>query len=97
MGYHDRKGDVAAFGDAAAADLCLAFSPDGRHLASAGFDFVVRVWEATTGKEVQALKDHDWPIHGVAFSPDGRHLASCSADSTVRVWDWTTGQELPRP
>ena len=72
----------------------MAFSPDGRHLASAGFDFTVRVWDATTGKEVQALKGHDWPIHGVAFSPDGRHLASCSADSTVRVWDWTTGQEL---
>jgi WD40 repeat protein/serine/threonine protein kinase len=77
-----------------AAPLCLAFSPDGRHVASAGFDFTVRVWDATTGKEVQALKDHDWPVFGVAFSPDGRHVASGSGDSTVRIWDWTTGKEL---
>jgi WD40 repeat protein len=73
--------------------ICVAFSPDGRHFASAGFDFIVRVWDAATGREVQALKEHDWPIHGVAFSPDGRHLASCSADSTVRVWDRATGEQ----
>jgi WD40 repeat protein/serine/threonine protein kinase len=76
-------------------DLCLTYSPDGRHVASAGFDYVVRVSEATTGKKVRDLEGHDWPIHGVAFSPDGRHIAACSADSTVRVWDWTTGQALP--
>jgi WD40 repeat protein/serine/threonine protein kinase len=74
--------------------LCLAFSPDGRHISSAGFDFIVRVWDVTTAQEVQAFKGHNWPIWEVAFSPDGRHLASGSADSTVRVWDWTTGQEL---
>src|SRR5262249_38829314 len=50
--------------------FCLAFSPDGGHVASAGWDFDVRVWEATTGKGVQVLKDHNWPIFGVAFSPD---------------------------
>jgi len=73
----------------------LAFSPDGGHIASAGYDFIVSVWDATTGEEVRAFKDHDWPICGVAFSPDGRHLASCGGDSTVRVWDWTTGEALP--
>jgi len=87
--------ETRSFPRQAGPDLCLAFSPDGRHVASAGFDYVVRVWEATTGKEVRALKGHDWPIHGMALSPDGRHIASCGADSTVRVWDWTTGQALP--
>jgi eukaryotic-like serine/threonine-protein kinase len=87
--------ETCSFRGHASPNLCLAYSPDGRHVASAGFDYVVRVWEATTGKEVRALKGHEWPVHGVAFSSDGRHIASCSADSTVRVWDWTTGQALP--
>jgi WD40 repeat protein len=74
--------------------LCVAFSPEGQHVASAGMEFVVRVWDAATGNEVQALTGHEWPVHGVAFSPDGHHLASCSADTTVRIWDRTNGQEL---
>jgi WD40 repeat protein len=73
----------------------VAFSPDGRHAASAGYGFTVHVWDTTTGKLVRSLEGHTWVIWGVAFSPDGRHLAACSADSTVRVWDWTTGEALP--
>jgi eukaryotic-like serine/threonine-protein kinase len=84
---------ISTFKNQTKGDLCVAFSPDGQHVATAGFDFAVRVWDATTGSEVQSHQDHEWPIHGVAFSPDGRLLASCSADSTVRIWDWTTQRE----
>jgi len=73
--------------------MCLAFSPGGGHLATAGYDQTVRVWNATTAQEVAALKGHSWPIFAVAFCPDGRHLASGGGDSTVRIWDWTTGKE----
>lgn len=86
--------EIYSFPGHIAFPLCVAFSPDGEHVASAGMDPIVRVWEATTGKEVQALEGHDWPVHGVTFSPDGRSVASCSADRTVRVWDRTTGQQL---
>jgi eukaryotic-like serine/threonine-protein kinase len=89
--------ETRGFRDHSNRDLCLAFSPDSRHLASAGFDRAVRVCEVTTGKDVQpAFRHHSWPIFGVAFRPpDGRYLASCSGDSTVQVWVWPTG-EAPR-
>src|SRR5262249_42901925 len=71
----------------------VAFSPDGRRLATASDDETVRVWDAVTGQEALALKGHTREVTSVAFSPDGKRLASASSDKTVRVWDTVTGRE----
>jgi WD40 repeat protein len=65
----------------------VAFSPDGKRLASASADKTVRVWDADRGQEVLVLTGHTGLVTAVAFSPDGTRLASASVDKTVRIWD----------
>jgi WD40 repeat protein/serine/threonine protein kinase len=72
----------------------VAWSADGKRLASAGGDNTVRIWEAESGQLLHTLRGHTVAVSGVAFSPDGQRLASCSWDQTVRVWDVVAGTEL---
>jgi WD40 repeat protein len=70
----------------------VAFSPDGKTLASAGDDQSVKLWDVATGQERASLRGHGQAVMSVAFSPDGRTLASASADKTVRLWGMATGK-----
>jgi WD40 repeat protein/serine/threonine protein kinase len=69
--------------------LSVAFSPDGKCLASASADKTVKVWDAATGQATLTLKGHTDKVNSLAFSPDGQRLASGSDDETVRIWDAT--------
>ncbi len=68
-------------------DSRLAFSPDGRTLASGGAGGAVKLWDVTTGRNLAVRPGHTALVSAVAFSRDGRTLASGSWDGTVRVWD----------
>jgi WD40 repeat protein len=77
-----------------AAVRCVAFSPDGRTLASGSQDNTVRLWNVSTGSQLNTLVGHSSGVMSVAFSPNGRELASGSADSTVRVWEPESGAQV---
>jgi RNA polymerase sigma factor (sigma-70 family) len=91
--YNQRKGEQTQ--TAQRLGCSLAFSPDGRMLATAAQgkncdgvpDREVRLWEVASGKEVGRLIGHQAPVRAVAFSPDGKTLATGSDDLTCLVWD----------
>ena len=67
----------------------LSFSPDGRRLASAGFDAKIKIWDTESGLELLTLNGHTSWIWKTHFSPDGRRVLSCGRDKTLRLWDAT--------
>jgi WD40 repeat protein/serine/threonine protein kinase len=76
------------------ASVNIAFSPDGKRLATGGDENTVKIWDVKTGKELQTLRGHNGDVYTVAFSPDdqGRWVASAGEDSAVKVWNSRTGK-----
>ncbi|KAG9075842.1 hypothetical protein FS749_012450, partial [Ceratobasidium sp. UAMH 11750] len=72
---------------------CVAFSPDGAHIAAGSDDATIHVWNVLTGQTVGApFKGHTGPIRSLAYSPDGKNIATSSTDGTIRIWDTHTGR-----
>jgi WD40 repeat protein len=69
----------------------VAFSADGRLLASSSCDNTIKLWDPSTGVLKNTLEGHSDLVHPVAFSADGRLLASSSCDNTIKLWDPSTG------
>ena len=75
--------------------LTVAYSPDGKTLASSGSsDGTIQLWNANNGKRLRTLKGHKEMVRTLAFSPDGKTLVSGSDDDTLRAWNTNTGRML---
>ncbi|WP_414590263.1 WD40 repeat domain-containing protein, partial [Scytonema sp. PCC 10023] len=70
----------------------VAFSPDGKTVASASEDKTIKLWNISTGQQISTFTGHTDKVFSVAFSPDGKTVASASEDNTIKLWNISTGK-----
>jgi WD40 repeat protein len=87
-------GNVQKTLDVPSPPLGMAFSPDGKSLATAWEDGLIRLFDTASGQKMGQLQGHQKAVNAVAWSPNGKTLASASTDKTVRLWDVQTGKEV---
>ena len=69
----------------------VAYSPDGRRLASGNWDGTILIWDPDSGRIKRTIKAHTQRVNGLAFRNDGRHLASVGLERTIKLWDAYSG------
>ena len=84
----------ATYRDHTAAVMSIAWSPDGKHIASASADKTVHVWNAIGKKRISTYREHSKQVSALAWSPDATRIASGSWDTTVQIRQAATGGKL---